>query len=157
MTSTRTPARSSGPRLQPSGSIRLTGRGAILALVAACFFGLLMAAWTGWSALADVPFVMACGAVTWYTRGGGLRLVVVCPPLAFLAGAVLVQVLVAPDGFSAATGVLVTLGTSAPWLFTGMALTLAIAFGRGWRPGIRPLSQVREALRDRPAQWARRR
>ena len=122
------------PRRARSGSITLTGRGAAVALFAACFLGLLIAAWTGWDLLADAIFVMTCGLVTCYTRASGLRGVVVCPPLAFLAGSVLAQLITAADAFSAATGILVTLGTSAPWLFTGTGLTMAIALGRGWRP-----------------------
>jgi hypothetical protein len=35
-----------------------------------------------------------------------------------------------------AEGILVTLGTSAPWLFTGTGLTIAIALARGFRPAI---------------------
>jgi hypothetical protein len=105
-------------------------------LFAACFLGLLFAAWTGWSAFADVLFVLTCILVACYTRASGLRGLVVCPPLAFCAGSVLAQVLTAPDGFSAAEGILVTLGSSAPWLFTGTALTVAIALGRGYRPRV---------------------
>jgi hypothetical protein len=136
------------PRRARSGSITLTGRGAAVALFAACFLSLLIAAWTGWDLLADALFVMICGLVTCYTRDSGLRGVVVCPPLAFLAGSVLAQVITAADGFSAATGVLITLGTSAPWLFTGTGLTVAIALGRGWRPERAVLASLREALRD---------
>ena len=75
---------------------------------------------------------------------------VVCPPLAFLAGSVLAQLLDRADAFSAATGILVTLGTSAPWLFTGTGLTVVIALGRGWRPelAMAMLGSLREALRD---------
>jgi hypothetical protein len=149
MTKTRTPARPrKPPRSQPPGSIRLTGRGALVSLFAVCFLGLLVAAWTGWSALADALFVMACGAVTWYTRDSGLRLVVVCPPLAFFAGSILAQAITAPDAFSVVTGILITMGTSAPWLFAGTALTVAIAFGRGWRPELQAFGALREALRE---------
>lgn len=140
MTQTRAPGlktatQGPSPRSR-SGAITLTGRGAAVALFAACFLGLLIAAWTGWNLLADVIFVMASGLVACYTRASGLRGVVVCPPLAFLAGSVLAQVLTAPDAFSAATGILITLGISAPWLFTGAGLTVVIAFGRGWRPDL---------------------
>jgi hypothetical protein len=164
MTQTRAPAGQPGtrhsPRLEPPGTIRLTGRGAVVALVAACLSGLLIASWTGWSALGDALFVMSCGVVASYTRTAGLRTVVVCPPLAFLAAAVCVEVIAAPDAFSAAAGILVTLGTSAPWLFTGTALVVAIAFGRGYRPKLPALSSIPviaglvEAVRDG---WARRR
>ena len=143
MTQTQAPGRTAGtqgasPR---SGSIALTGRGAVVALFAACFCSLLIAAWTGWDLFADVMFVMACGLVTCYTRVGGLRKVGVCPPLAFLAGSVLAQLLTAPDAFSVATGILITLAISAPWLFTGTGLTLVIALGRGWRPDLPGLSR----------------
>lgn len=134
MTPTRAPGTQRPPRVQPPGPITLTGRGGVVALFAACLPGLLLAAWTGWSALADVIFVTACGLVARYTRASGLRAVVPCPPLAFFAGTVLAQVITAPDGFSAAEGILVTLGSSALWLFTGTALTFVIALGRGYRP-----------------------
>jgi hypothetical protein len=144
MTQTRAPGRKAmhgpSPRLR-SGSITLTGRGAAVALFAACFCGLLIAAWTGWDLLADVMFVMTCGLVACYTRASGLRRVVVCPPLAFFTGSVVAQLLTAPDAFSAATGILITLGISAPWLFTGTGLTVVIALGRGWRPDLPGLGQ----------------
>jgi len=141
MTQTRTPARQNGsrrpPLLEPSGSIKLTARGAFIALFAANLLGLLIAAWTGWTAVADAIFVISCGVVAYHTRAKGLRVVVVCPPLAFLAGSVCAQLITAPDSFSAAEGILVTLGTATPWLFIGTALTIAIALGRGYRPELR--------------------
>ena len=94
-------------------------------------------------------FVMTCGVVTCYTRVSGLRAVVVCPPLAFFAGTVLAQVLTAPDTFSAAEGILVTLGSSALWLFTGTALVVAIALGRGYRP-----ERARDTAAQQPARGA---
>jgi hypothetical protein len=139
MTQARTPIgkpaarRPPGP-LEPAGSIKLTGRGAVLALFVACWCGLLIAGWTGWSALADVIFVLICSVVAYYTRAKGLRNVVVCPPLAFMAGTVCAELITAPGGFAAAEGILVTLGTSAPWLFIGTALTIVIALIRGYRP-----------------------
>ena len=58
MTQTRVAGRNErtqGPsRRTRSGSITLTGRGAAVALFAACFLGLLIAAWTGWDLLADL-------------------------------------------------------------------------------------------------------
>ena len=152
MTQTRVAGRTTrtqgAPRRTRSGSITLTGRGAAVALFAACFLSLLIAAWTGWDLLANALFVMICGLVTCYTRPSGLRGLVVCPPLAFLTGSVLAQAITAVDGFSAATGVLITLGTSAPWLFTGTGLTVAIALGRGWRPKPAVLASLRDALRE---------
>ena len=156
MTQTRAPSRSTGtqgPSPRPrSGSITLTGRGAVVALFAACFLGLLIAAWTGWDLFADVLFVMTCGLVAGNTRASGLRGLVVCPPLAFFAGSVLAQLLTASDAFSVVIGILITLGISAPWLFTGTGLTVVIALGRGWRPELPAfgaLGGLRGAPRDR--------
>jgi hypothetical protein len=145
------PARTSkpAPRLNPAGPVRLTGRGAILLLFTFTFAILLMAAWTGWSMLADAAFVCGCGAVTYYTRTSGLRGLVVAPPLLFLVACVCAQVLTASGTFMAAEGTLVTLGTSAPWLFTATALTVVVAVGRGYRPSLPRLpgrSAVRSAL-----------
>jgi hypothetical protein len=122
----------------------------VVALFAVCFLSLLLAAWTGWAVFAAVVFVMACGLVACYTRSAGLRSVVVCPPLAFCTGSVLAQLITAPDTFSALAGVLITLGTSTLWLFTGTALTMAIALGRGWRPELPAtvLGNLRVALRE---------
>jgi hypothetical protein len=160
MTQTRTATRPTGsrrpPRLEPSGSVKLTGRGAVIGLFAASLLGLLLAAWTGWTAVADALFVMSCGAVAYYTRVPGLRTVMVCPPLTFLAGLVCAQLITAPDTFSAAEGILVTLATSAPWLFTGTALTIAIAFGRGYRPTMRLPARMRRLTEMRSPAWMRR-
>jgi len=163
MTQTQIAARQTGsrrpPLLQPSGSIKLTARGAVVALFAASLLGLLLAAWTGWTAVADAIFVVSCGVVAYYTRAKGLRVVVVCPPLAFLAGSVCAQLITAPDSFSAAEGILVTLGTATPWLFIGTALTVAIALGRGYRPKMprsamtrRPTTMSRLTIMRRPAE-----
>ena len=134
---TRAPDRKTVPRLEPQASVRLTGRGALAALFVLCFFTQLIADWTGWGTLAGAAFVCGCGAVTYYTRTSGLRSVVVAPPLLFFAGSTCAELITAPGTFLAATGILVTLGTSAPWLFTGTALAVVVAIGRGYRPAIR--------------------
>jgi len=135
---TRAPAPDRGavPRLEPRASLRLTGRGAVAALFALCFVTQLIADWTGWATLAGAAFVCGCGAVTYYTRTSGLRAVVVAPPLLFLVGSACAEVITASGTFLAAEGIVVTLGTSAPWLFTGTALTIVVAIGRGYRPAI---------------------
>jgi hypothetical protein len=135
-TETRAPApdRQPRPRLEPKASIRLTGLGAIAALFALCFLSLLLAAWTGWNTLAGAMFVCACGTVTFYTRTSGMRGLVVAPPLLFFAGCVCVELITSSGTFMFAEGVLVTLGISAPWLFTGTALTIVVAIGRGYHP-----------------------
>ena len=99
-----------------------------------CFGTQLIAAWTGWVTLAGAAFVCGCGVVTYYTRTSGLRAAVVAPPLLFFAGSACAQLITAPGTFLAAEGLLVALGRSAPWLFTGTALTAVVAIGRGYRP-----------------------
>jgi hypothetical protein len=151
MTQTRAPSRGAvtrpPPRLQPSSAIKLTGRGALVSLFGITFAGLLIAAWTGWNTLADALFMMSCGLVAWYTKSSGLRMLVVCPPLVFFAGSLLAQVFTAPGVLMALERLLVTLAVAAPWLFTGTALTFAIAFGRGYRPRL-PESGAIASLRD---------
>ena len=88
-------------------------------------------------------FVATCGLVACYTRARGLRYVVVCPPIAFLAGTVIVAFATVPGTFLALETILVTLGSSAPWLFTGTALTAAISLGRGWRPELAARARAR--------------
>ena len=170
MTQTRTPPRTAGtpkpPRLESRAAIKLTGRGAVVALFAVCLLGLLIAGWTGWTAVGDALFLMSCGLVAYYTKASGLRHVVICPPLAFLLAAVCAQLIIAPDAFSAAEGILITLGTSAAWLFTGTGLTFVIALSRGWRPDLSVLSRlplvenladaIRTSRRSRSAQFRRR-
>jgi hypothetical protein len=156
MTQTRIPASAQArrdrkpPRLEPSASFRLTGRGAVVALFAFCFVILVAADWTGWGTLAGAAFVCGCGVITYYTRTSGLRAVVVSPPLLFLAGCVCAELATAPSAFMVAEGILVTLGTLAPWLFTGTALTVVIAIGRGYRPRLSAIRSLLEALRGRP-------
>jgi len=63
--------------------------------------------------------------------------VVVAPPLLFFAGSTCAELITAPGTFLAATGILVTLGTTALWLYTGTALTIVVAIGRGYRLAFR--------------------
>jgi hypothetical protein len=144
--------RGSRPRLEPRSSVRLTGRGAVALLFVLCFGTQLVAAWTGWGTLAGAAFVCGCGAVTYYTRTGGLRAVVVAPPLLFFAGSACAQLITAPGTFLAAEGILVALGSSAPWLFTGTALTTVVAIGRGYRPFFMPALRPEGSARRR---WPR--
>jgi hypothetical protein len=152
MTQTREPAPAKTaerpPRLEPAGTFRLTGRGAIVALFGFCLVTQLFGDWTGWGTLAGAAFVCACGVITYYTRTSGLRALVVCPPLLFLAGAVCAEIITAPSTFLAAEGILITLGTLTLWLFTGTALTIVIAFGRGYRPAMPGLRRVLDGVRD---------
>ena len=103
----------------------------MLGLFSACFLTLLLASATGWSAIPDMAFVGGCGAGARYTKRGGLLPLAVSPPLVFFLACLSVQWLTASGLFTTLTGMFVTLGTSAPWLFLGTVLTVVIGSCRG--------------------------
>jgi hypothetical protein len=103
----------------------------VLGLFAACFLTLLFAAATGWSAVPDMAFVGGCGASAWYTKRGALLALAVSPPLIFFLAMLAVEWLTASGLFETLTRIFVTLGTSAPWLFLGTALTVVVGCYRG--------------------------
>jgi hypothetical protein len=112
-------------------AVQLTARGAVLGLFVACFVTLLLADWTGWTALADLAFVAGGGAAAWYTKPGALLPLVVSPPVIFFCACACAELLTASGMFTTATGILITLGAASPWLFIGTALTLGVALSRG--------------------------
>ncbi len=127
--------------------IRLTGRGAILALVVVTFLGLLVSDLVGWGLLSNVMFVGACIAIACYARPTDLLPVTVCPPLAFFVACVCTKLITSSGGTAAAEGILLTLAISAPWLFLGTAVTIVIAWRRGLLDNIR---ELRHGLQGQP-------
>src|SRR5205085_11853548 len=70
--------------LPPARSgVRLTGRGAVLLMVAAFALGLLAQAVTGWAALAGLGFAAGAAAAARFTKPADLLTVAVTPPLVF--------------------------------------------------------------------------
>lgn len=122
--------RATGGTAARSG-VLLTARGSVGGLFIACFLTLLIADWTGWYALADLAFVAGGTAAAWYTKPGALLALAVSPPLIFFGACVCAELLTASGMFATATGIFVTLGDAAPWLFIGTALTLGVALSRG--------------------------
>ena len=142
------PAGPPGPRENAAApGIRLTGRGAILALVALTFLGLLVSDLVGWGLLSNVTFLAACIAIACYAKPTDLLPVTVCPPLAFFVACVCAKLITSSDGTSAVEGILFTLATSAPWLFLGTAVTIVIALRRGLLDNIR---ELRHGLQGQP-------
>src|SRR6201996_1840502 len=148
------PARRPGPGDPRAGGaggtstgLRLTGRGAVLGLFILSFVGILASGWMGTGIVADVLFVAGCGAMAWYAKPRDLLTEAVSPPLAFFFSCLLAKLISSSGGTSAAEGILVTLATSAPWLFGGTALTLAIGLRRGLLGNIR---ELRQGLRGTP-------
>ena len=142
------PAGPPGPRENAAApGIRLTGRGAILALVALTFLGLLVSDLVGWGLLSNVTFLAACIAIACYAKPTDLLPVTVCPPLAFFVACVCAKLITSAGGTSAVEGILFTLATSAPWLFLGTAVTIVIALRRGLLDNIR---ELRRGLQGQP-------
>jgi len=131
--------------------LRLTGRGAILALLVLSFLGLIVSGWLDWGMLADATFVAACVVIACYAKPSDLLPVAVCPPLAFFVACVCAKLATSAGGTSAAEGTLVTLATSAPWLFLGTAVTILIGLRRGLLDNIRDLRRGLQCEPDGPS------
>jgi hypothetical protein len=123
--------------------IRLTGRGAILGMLAVFALGLLGASWLGWGVLAGASFVAGSAAAVLYVRPRDLLMVTIAPPLLFCIALVVVKAGTATGNVALATveGAAVTLAGVAPWLFAGTALSLVIAWSRGLHERVRELAQ----------------
>jgi Domain of unknown function (DUF6542) len=136
---TRIPDR--GPPSQPGPWIQLTGRGAVLVMLAVFALGLLGASWLRWPVLAGASFLVGSVAAARYTRPADLLTVTVTPPLLFCLALVGVKAGTATGNtaLSVAEGTALTLAGAAPWLFAGTALSLIIAWSRGLARCIREL------------------
>ena len=143
----------SGQTQARSSRILLTGRGAVMVMLAAFALGLFGASWTPWPVLAGAFFVIGSVAAIVYVRPGDLLMVTIAPPLLF--GITLLGVKAATASgnvvLSIAEGTAITMAEVAPWLFAGMALTLVIAWARGLGECIRELRQDLRAAVHRPA------
>src|SRR5262249_14187096 len=118
---------------------RLTGRGGVLVMFAACFAGLLVAKWANWGELADAVFFMASSLTAYYVRPGCLLPVVVSPPLLFFFACAIQQALTSSGILETLSGTVVALANSAGWLFAGTGLTIAIGLMRGLSSEVRAL------------------
>jgi hypothetical protein len=131
----------SGRALPHIPGTRLTGRGAIVVMLAIFALGLLGASWLGWPVLAGGSFLVGSAAAAACVRPTGLLTVAVTPPLLFGVTLVGVKVATGNTAFSVVEGTAITLAGAAPWLFAGIALSLIIAWSRGLRQCVRDLRQ----------------
>jgi hypothetical protein len=115
------------------------------------FLGLIVSEWLDWGMLADATFVAACVVIACYAKPCDLLPVAVCPPLAFFVACVCAKLATSTGGTSAAEGILVTLATSAPWLFLGTAVTILIGLRRGLLDNIRDLRRGLKGEPDGPS------
>jgi hypothetical protein len=128
-------------RLAPG--VRLTGRGAVMGMLAVFALSLLAASWLGWGVLAGAFFVAGSAAAVLYVRPPDLLVVTIAPPLLFCVALIAVKAVTATGdmALSTAEGVAVTLAGAAPWLFAGTVLSLVIAWSRGLRERVRELME----------------
>ena len=139
----------SGRTLAHTRGVRLTGRGAVVVMLVIFALGLLGASWLSWPVLAGGSFLVGSAAAAWYVRPADLLTVAVTPPLLFGATLVGVKAATATGNMALSTveGTAITLAGAAPWLFAGVALSLAIAWSRGLPQCVRDL---RQELRHSP-------
>ncbi len=123
--------------------IQLTGRGAVVLMLAVFTLGLLGASWLGWPVLAGGAFLLGSAAAARYTKPGDLLTVAATPPLLFCAALVGVKAATATGNtaLSVAEGTAITLARAAPWLLAGTVLNLIIALSRGLPQCFRDLRQ----------------
>jgi hypothetical protein len=145
----------SGQTQAHSSRILLTGRGAVMVMLAVFALGLFGASWTPWPVLAGAFFLIGSVAAVVYVRPSDLLMVTIVPPLLFGIALLGVKAATASGNvvLSIAEGVAITMAEVAPWLFAGMVLTLGIAWARGLRECIRDLRQDLRADGHRPADY----
>ena len=138
----------SGEAQRDTSQTRLTGRGAVMVMLAVFALGLLVASWLGWPVLAGASFVIGSVAAVFYVRPGDLLMVTIVPPLLFGIALVAVKAATATGSLalSVAEGMAITMAEVAPWLFAGVVLTLVIAWARGLRGCVRELRQDLRAV-----------
>jgi hypothetical protein len=113
--------------------------------------GILASGWLHVPVLVGASFLAGAAAAAWFTHRRGLLMVTATPPLIFLIAVLGDQVFTAPGSTlkatveSIAAGTFLTLAGAAPWLFAGVAGSVAIATLRGLPQCFR---ELRSVLRD---------
>jgi hypothetical protein len=131
-----------GPGYAPDhGTLRLTARGAALAMFSICFPGTLTSGWLHVPVLSGASFLAACVLAALGTRREDLLVVVTLPPVVFLASAICVAAVSSNGGgvLAAASGIALTLGGAAFWLAVGEATALLLSLFRGLPQCVRDL------------------
>src|SRR5215471_1815024 len=132
------PPSPSSPARRPPGT-RLTGRGGVVIVFAACLLGMFVADWAHWGELADAVFFMASTLTAYYVRPSGLLPVVVSPPLLFFFACVVEKALTSSGPAAAFDATVTALAGATGWLLAGTGLTATIALLRGLPSEVRAL------------------
>jgi hypothetical protein len=120
---------------------RLTGRGAVLLMLAVFLVGNLIAVPVQVPWLGGLGYAAGCLLAVAYTRREALLIVVTTPPAIFLAALVAAELITAGSHTALATteGTLLTLAAVAPWLFGCTIACLIAGLVRGLPRCIRDL------------------
>lgn len=128
----------------------MTARGAVIAMFSLFFLGMLAAGWLHLGSLVGLSFVAGCVLTARYTRRDGLLTAVLTPPLIFMIALAGTQTMSAHADTlrrtltSAVEGIVLTLASVAPWLFSGVILGIVVALFGGLP---RRVSELRAELR----------
>jgi hypothetical protein len=117
------------PRSRP----RLTGRGAVLVMLAVFLVGNLIGVGLHSTLVAGLGYAGGCLLTVTYARREAMLVVVTTPPAVFLLALVSAELMTAGGStlLSAAEGTLLTLAGTAPWLLAGTIACLGVAARRG--------------------------
>jgi hypothetical protein len=123
-------------RRQPSRArsrARLTGRGAVLVMLAVFLVGDLIGVGLHTTVVAGLGYAAGCALAVTYARREAMLVVVTTPPAVFLAALVSAELMTAGGSalLSTAEGTLLTLAGTAPWLLVVTLACVAVAMTRG--------------------------
>ncbi|MFG2005720.1 DUF6542 domain-containing protein [Spirillospora sp. NPDC048911] len=125
------------------GPIALTGRGGIVVVFGTGLLGALFARWLDMEIMAGLAFAAGCVLAAFTTRPADLLTLAVSPPLVFFAVTFIAELVTTAGHGSLLRGVtvglLTTLASTAPWLFLGTVLVIAIGIPRGLVTAFREL------------------
>ncbi|WP_243723064.1 DUF6542 domain-containing protein [Actinomadura sp. 7K507] len=148
----------------PASPITLTGRGGIVVMFGAGVICGLLSRWLGVPLFAGAGFAVGCALAAFATRPADLLTLVVSPPLVFLAATFAVEFATTLGNGSLVrgltVGVLTALASTAPWLFFGTLLVVAICLARGLMTNVRELRDKLVGVRlfekeenENPVRW----
>jgi hypothetical protein len=131
-------------RRQPSRArprARLTGRGAVLVMLAVFLVGDLIGVGLHTTVVAGLGYAAGCALAVTYARREAMLVVVTTPPAVFLAALVTAELMTAGGSALLATaeGTLLTLAGTAPWLLVVTLACVGVAMTRGLRACVQEL------------------
>lgn len=138
----------------------MTARGAVVAMFSVFFLGMVAADWLQLGSLTGLSFVAGCALAARYTKRDGLLTAVVTPPLIFMTALIVTETMSSHADTLRRTltyageGIVLTLASVAPWLFTGVIVGIVVAVRRGLLQSVRELRAEASAEASGPENGA---